>query len=95
MNKKIGIIITSCDKKSLGVITMINKEICDLTKYEDGSLVRNNITILAPDIIDLKTHNQLIENYFQNKSESSFIGEDRELWMKDRLGFLIPVSLNI
>lgn len=75
-----------------GVITLVNKSLCDLTGYSNDELIGETIEKIVP--VKFSNHRKLRENYLKNPSSRNMgIGNTFEAQRKDGTLFHVEVSL--
>eukprot|EP00347_Sterkiella_histriomuscorum_P015498 403356802 len=90
-NSFCSIFVLNTEGKKLGVIEYVNEEVQNLLGYSPQELTGKDINTIIPRMI-ARVHQNLLIKFF-DKAESSVLNKVRELFAKDKEGYLIPIYL--
>lgn len=90
-NSFCSIFVLNTEGKHLGVIEYVNEEVTNLLGYQPGELIGKDINTIIPKMI-ARVHYCLLTKFF-DKAESSVLNKVRELFAKDKEGYLVPIYL--
>lgn len=90
-NSFCSIFVLEAEGKQLGFIEYVNEEVENLLGYSSRELIGKDINLIIPRTI-AKVHTLLMTKFFE-KAESSVLNKVRELFAKDKDGYLIPIYL--
>jgi PAS domain S-box-containing protein len=94
LDKK-GIIVLSGELNEIGNIINCNDSIYDLFGYLSKDVVGQNVNILMPRQFQYQ-HNVWIKDYLTRGAHSTiFEHEARQIWVRDKKGFLVECNLDV
>lgn len=86
-----SIFVLSTEFRKLGFIDFCNNEVESQYGFKPEDLIGKDINLIIPKMIAV-VHSNLMIRFF-DKAESTVLNKVRELFAKDRNGYLLPVYL--
>ncbi|KAL4509532.1 hypothetical protein ABPG73_022748 [Tetrahymena malaccensis] len=88
-----GTIVISSQEENFSNIIEVNLELLKIIGFLKSQVLSKNISFLIPNIWQ-QYHNQFIDQYLAT-GQKKIIGQQRELFIKSRQDYSLPIKLNI
>ncbi|EAS00488.2 transmembrane protein, putative (macronuclear) [Tetrahymena thermophila SB210] len=88
-----GILVISSQEENFANIIEVNLELLKTIGFLKSQVLSKNVSILIPNIWQ-QYHNQFIDQYLAS-GQKKIIGQQRELFIKSRSDYSLPIKLNI
>ncbi|KAL4512706.1 hypothetical protein ABPG72_020543 [Tetrahymena utriculariae] len=88
-----GIIVISSQEDNFANIVEVNHEMLKIIGFTKSQVLLKNISFLIPNIWQ-KHHNQFIDQFLAT-GQKKIIGQQRDLFIKSKQNYSLPIKLNI
>ncbi|KAL4512707.1 hypothetical protein ABPG72_020544 [Tetrahymena utriculariae] len=88
-----GIVVISSQEENFSNILEVNSELLKMIGLTKSQILQKNISFLIPNIWQ-QHHNQFIDHYLAT-GQKKIIGQQRDLFLKGRQDYSLPINLNI
>ncbi|EAS00830.2 PAS domain S-box protein (macronuclear) [Tetrahymena thermophila SB210] len=88
-----GMIFMTMEEDKIGQILTLNLSCSSMFGYSKTELLNKNVNILMPQIYQ-KHHEDILKRYVET-NESTFINKDKQVYGKNKSGYIFPVIIHI